>query len=74
MIKKKTANRFRAIIAAIALTVSVNYAISYVATASPQSDRPEVSTERSGTGTVPNPPIKPPSRTGAWTVPDPPKP
>ena len=74
MPKKETANRFRAIIAAIVITVSINYAISYVANASPRSEGSEITAERSGTSPVPNPPRPSQMRSGTSPVPNPPRP
>lgn len=86
MLRSKNAKRFRAILVALALTLAVNYGISYVATATPQGDNtlrsgittvpnpPRPSQTRSGITTVPNPPRPEPSRSGVTTVPNPPKP
>lgn len=74
MAKMKTANRFRALLVAVAITVGINYAISYVANASPHYNSSELSADRSGVGTVPTPPRPSLTRSGVGTVPTPPRP
>jgi hypothetical protein len=51
---KKLANRFRAILVALVITIAANYAISYAAKDSPQSNSPGISTERSGSTPTPS--------------------